>query len=207
MANTNANLSVASKFNVNRLSEQPLFATNPDAALPLLSMIGQTQLSIDDLLGQLSRQFIEQLLVLSAQSVAVPGTKAATPAKFAGMAAKAAWSTWVNPRCTSNVPGFAPPAVKWQCQPTPLWPMMATSRAGGRVKTMTTTPIFNASENSTSYNAQYATNAGSGMVLPPTIFHLRRTFLSFHTAWPYCRHPGVQRQHQKVRPRGASLRR
>jgi len=70
MANTNAKLRVASKFNVNQLSEQPLFATNPEAALPLLSMIGQAQLSIDNLLGQLSRQFIEQLLVLSAQSVA-----------------------------------------------------------------------------------------------------------------------------------------
>ena len=33
-------------------------------------MIGRAQLSIDDLLGQLSRQFIEQLLVLSAQTVA-----------------------------------------------------------------------------------------------------------------------------------------
>ena len=33
-------------------------------------MIGQAQLSIEDLLGQLSRQFIEQLLVLSSQSVA-----------------------------------------------------------------------------------------------------------------------------------------
>jgi hypothetical protein len=31
-------------------------------------MIGRAQLSIDDLLGQLSRQFIEQLLVLSAQT-------------------------------------------------------------------------------------------------------------------------------------------
>jgi len=55
------------------LSEQPLFATNPQAALLLLAMNGQAQLSIDDLLGQLSRQFIEQLLVLSAQTVA--GTK------------------------------------------------------------------------------------------------------------------------------------
>jgi putative transposase len=68
-----AKLRVASKFNVNQLNEQPLFATNPQAALPLLSMIGQAQLSIDDLLGQLSRQFIEQLLILSAQTVA--GTK------------------------------------------------------------------------------------------------------------------------------------
>ena len=70
MAKSKAKLHVASKFNVNQLSEQPLFATNPEAALPLLSMIGKAQLSIDDLLGQLSRQFIEQLLVLSAQSVA-----------------------------------------------------------------------------------------------------------------------------------------
>lgn len=70
MAKSKAKLHVASKFNVEQLSEQPLFATNPEAALPLLSMIGQAQLSIDDLLGQLSRQFIEQLLVLSAQSVA-----------------------------------------------------------------------------------------------------------------------------------------
>ena len=70
MSKSKAKLHVASKFDVNRLSEQPLFATNPEAALPLLSMIGQAQLSIDDLLGQLSRQFIEQLLVLSAQSVA-----------------------------------------------------------------------------------------------------------------------------------------
>ena len=52
------------------LDSQSLFSTNPQAALPLLSMIGQAQLSIEDLLGQLSRQFIEQLLVLSAQSVA-----------------------------------------------------------------------------------------------------------------------------------------
>jgi len=63
-------LHVANKSRVAQLSEQPLFATNPEVALPLLSMIGQAQLSIDDLLGQLSRQFIEQLLVLSAQSVA-----------------------------------------------------------------------------------------------------------------------------------------
>ena len=70
MAKSIAKLRVASKFNVDQLSEQPLFATNPETALPLLSMIGQAQLSIEDLLGHLSRQFIEQLLVLSAQSVA-----------------------------------------------------------------------------------------------------------------------------------------
>jgi transposase-like protein len=70
MAKSIAKLRVASKFNVDQLGEQPLFATNPETALPLLSMIGQAQLSIEDLLGHLSRQFIEQLLVLSAQSVA-----------------------------------------------------------------------------------------------------------------------------------------
>ena len=70
MSKSKAKLHVASKFNVDQLREQPLFSTNPEAALPLLSMIGQAQLSIDDLLSQLSRQFIEHMLVLSAQSVA-----------------------------------------------------------------------------------------------------------------------------------------
>ena len=53
--------------------DQPLFSTNPQAALPLLGLIGQAQQSIEDLLGSISRQFIEQLLILSAQGVA--GTK------------------------------------------------------------------------------------------------------------------------------------
>ncbi len=70
MAKSKAKLHVANKFSLDQLSEQPLFATNPEAALPLLSMIGQAQLSIDDLMGQISRQFIEQLLFLSAQTVA-----------------------------------------------------------------------------------------------------------------------------------------
>ena len=70
MANTKAKLRVASKSDVDQLSQQTLLATNSEAALPLLSMIGQAQLSIEDLLGHLSRQFVEQLLVLSAQSVA-----------------------------------------------------------------------------------------------------------------------------------------
>lgn len=70
MTKSIAKLRIASKSNVGQLNEQPLFATNPEALLPLLSMIGRAQLSIEDLLGQLSRQFIEQLLVLSAQGVA-----------------------------------------------------------------------------------------------------------------------------------------
>jgi putative transposase len=61
---------MANKVNVDQFNVQALFVTNPEAVLPLLSMIGKAQLSIDDLLGQLSRQFIEQMLVLSAQSVA-----------------------------------------------------------------------------------------------------------------------------------------
>src|ERR1035437_2736567 len=51
----------------------PLLMANPQAALPLLSMIGQAQFSIEDLLGKLSRQFVEQLLMMAAVSVA--GTK------------------------------------------------------------------------------------------------------------------------------------
>jgi hypothetical protein len=54
------------------LDSQPLLMANPQAALPLLSMIGQAQLSIEDLLGRMSRQFVEQLLMMAAQSVAGP---------------------------------------------------------------------------------------------------------------------------------------
>ncbi|OGA95178.1 MAG: hypothetical protein A3G27_08835 [Betaproteobacteria bacterium RIFCSPLOWO2_12_FULL_66_14] len=54
------------------LDAQPLLMANPQAALPLLSMIGQAQLSIEDLLGRMSRQFVEQLLIMAAQSVAGP---------------------------------------------------------------------------------------------------------------------------------------
>ncbi len=43
---------------------------NPQAALPLLSMIGQVQLSIEHLLGRMSRQFVEQALMTAAVSVA-----------------------------------------------------------------------------------------------------------------------------------------
>ena len=54
------------------LGSQPLLQANPAAALPLLSMIGQAQLSIEDMLGRLSRQFVEQLLMMSAESIAGP---------------------------------------------------------------------------------------------------------------------------------------
>ena len=53
------------------LETQPLSTANPQAALPLLAMIGQAQLSIEDLQGRTSRQFIEQLLLMAAESVAV----------------------------------------------------------------------------------------------------------------------------------------
>jgi len=46
------------------------FVSKPEHALPLLGMLSQAQLSIEDLLGQISKGFIEQLLVLSAQQVA-----------------------------------------------------------------------------------------------------------------------------------------
>ena len=89
MKQSKAKVTVLTK-NHARLDAQPLLIANPQAALPMLEMIGQAQLSIDDLLGQLSRQFIEQLLVLSAETVA--GTK--HPGRHAGdvrcMANKAA---------------------------------------------------------------------------------------------------------------------
>ena len=61
-------------LNKNRalLDAQSLLQANPQAALPLLSMIGQAQLSIEDLLGRMSRQFVEQLLMMAAESVAGP---------------------------------------------------------------------------------------------------------------------------------------
>lgn len=46
------------------------FVTQPEHALPLVGMLAQAQLSIEDLLGQISKGFIEQLLVLSASQVA-----------------------------------------------------------------------------------------------------------------------------------------
>jgi transposase-like protein len=64
-------LQIANKYWA-ALGSQPLLQANPAAALPLLSMIGQAQLSIEDLLGRLSRQFVEQLLMMSAESVAGP---------------------------------------------------------------------------------------------------------------------------------------
>ena len=64
-------LQIANKYWA-ALGSQPLLQANPAAALPLLSMIGQAQLSIEDMLGRLSRQFVEQLLMMSAESVAGP---------------------------------------------------------------------------------------------------------------------------------------
>ena len=65
-------LQVVSKMNRAALEAQPLLTANPQAALPLLAMIGQAQLSIEDLLGRTSRQFIQQLLMMAAESVAGP---------------------------------------------------------------------------------------------------------------------------------------
>jgi transposase-like protein len=65
-------LQIVSKLNRAALEAQPLLTANPQAALPLLAMIGQAQLSIEDLLGRTSRQFIEQLLIMAAESVAGP---------------------------------------------------------------------------------------------------------------------------------------
>ena len=45
---------------------------NPQVAVPLLLMIGQAQLSIENLLGRTYRQFVEQLLIMAAVSVTGP---------------------------------------------------------------------------------------------------------------------------------------
>ena len=39
---------MSQQSDIARLTAQPLFVANPEAALPLLSKIGQAQLSIDD---------------------------------------------------------------------------------------------------------------------------------------------------------------
>ena len=63
------------------IQSQPLLMANPQAALPLLSMIGQAQLSIEDLLGQMSRQFVEQLLMMAAESVVTQAPRSADGAR------------------------------------------------------------------------------------------------------------------------------
>ena len=70
MKQSKPKLNICNKAQIQSCAVRPLLSANPEAALPLLSMIGQAQISIEDLLGQISQQFIEQLLVLSAQSVA-----------------------------------------------------------------------------------------------------------------------------------------
>lgn len=128
MKQSKAKPRIASKFNVNQLSEQPLFATNPQAALLLLAMNGQAQLSIDDLLGQLSRQFIEQLLVLSAETWPAPSTPAVSPVTSAGTAHKAEWLHWGKASYASSGRACATVPAKWLCQPIPRWLTTASSR-------------------------------------------------------------------------------
>ena len=65
-------LQIVSKLNRAALETQPLLTANPQSALPLLAMVGQAQLSIEDMLGRMSKQFIEQLLMMAAESVAGP---------------------------------------------------------------------------------------------------------------------------------------
>jgi putative transposase len=65
-------LQIVSKVHRAALETQPLLTANPQSALPLLAMVGQAQLSIEDMLGRMSKQFIEQLLMMAAESVAGP---------------------------------------------------------------------------------------------------------------------------------------
>ena len=65
-------LQIVSKMRGAALEAQPLLTANPQSALPLLAMIEQAQLSIEDMRGRMSKQFIDQLLMMAAASVAGP---------------------------------------------------------------------------------------------------------------------------------------
>jgi putative transposase len=53
-----------------QLLEQPLLQAHPQAVLPLIELMAQARLGIEQIVGAASRQFIEQLLIASAQEVA-----------------------------------------------------------------------------------------------------------------------------------------
>lgn len=53
-----------------RSQEQPLLEANPEAVLPMLEMMSEARLCLDDVLGELSHGLIEAVLMCSAQSVA-----------------------------------------------------------------------------------------------------------------------------------------
>ena len=114
---------VAKKFNVDQLREQPLFSTNPEAALPLLAMIGQAQLSIDDLLGQLSRQFIEHMLVLSAQSVAGVQHKGRRPGEVRWHGSQSGVVRLGKSKMQVKRPRLRTTDGKWRFLPMPRWPV------------------------------------------------------------------------------------
>jgi hypothetical protein len=53
-----------------QLLEQPLLQAHPQAVLPLIELMTSARLGIEQIVGAASRQFIEQLLIASAQEVA-----------------------------------------------------------------------------------------------------------------------------------------
>jgi hypothetical protein len=113
------------------LEAQRLLQANPQSALALLSMIGQAQLSIEDLLGLLSRQFVEQLLMMAAESVAGPKH----PGRHAG---KVRWhgqqrglvNLGTSKAQHHTVRDCAARRARWRCPAMPNWPATASSRAG-----------------------------------------------------------------------------
>ena len=56
--------------NSDALASQPLLTTHRESMQQVLAMINQTHWSIEDLLGQFTRDFFEKLLLMSAESVA-----------------------------------------------------------------------------------------------------------------------------------------
>lgn len=111
------------------LDALPLLQANPDAALPLLSMIGQAQLSIDDLLGRMSRQFVEQLLMMAAESVAGPKHPGRAAGEVRWHGCQGGLVNLGASKLRIKRPRLRGPGAKWHCLAMPNSPMMTGSRA------------------------------------------------------------------------------
>ena len=84
-------------------------------------MIGQAQLSIDDLQGQLSRQFIEPMLMLSAQSVAGLQHKGRHTGEVRWRCSQSGVVRLGQSKMHLSAPGYAPLTEKWPSPSTPHW--------------------------------------------------------------------------------------
>lgn len=67
---TKRKLTIVQSKNTQQLLDQPLLQAHPDAVLPLLDLMQSARLGIEQIVGAASRQFVEQLLFVSAQDIA-----------------------------------------------------------------------------------------------------------------------------------------